>query len=205
MTEIVVALIGCAGAVATAVIQYMGKREAQRDARAARQELRFQSAALSFTDFIRDWGPIHEELCALLRDTPVDRFLMMRAWNGADAPRWTTALFQFRSVGQNPISYVHVELDGDYVERLKIVSVNGYAAWKVEDMPEGLVKSIYLREGVQSAAWYFVDRQMLEGRDSAAVTYVSFASHSVDVLDDATLTWCRMVVGRMKMMAREIS
>jgi len=79
----------------------------------AQLEMRFQRAALSFPEFVEEWTDIQQALLDLMETTSVDRFLILRAWNGHLEPRWTTAMYQMRTGVEVPVAYVHFELDRD--------------------------------------------------------------------------------------------
>ena len=126
-TQVIVASIGAAGAVAVAMI---GKtRLAQRQLRQAENELLFQRESLTFPEFVGEWAETHTDLIQLLEDTNVDRFMIFRAWNGILEPRWTTSVYQLRAGEQEPLAYIHFELDSDYVERLRATVGRGTCTW----------------------------------------------------------------------------
>ena len=50
-------------------------------------------------DFDQFWAGIENDLKSLLDETCIDRFLVLRAFNGQEKPKWTNAIFQMRSVG----------------------------------------------------------------------------------------------------------
>lgn len=193
MNEIIVAVIGLLGVALTA---YLGYRSKQVEREVARRELEFQAAALDFSAFLTEWDGCYADLLDLMQTTPVDRFLILRAWNGHMQPRWTTCCYQMRQGKQQPVSYVHVDLDRDYVERLSQAVQNGMVVIRTDQEPPSLVKSIYEAEGVKSSVWFHIE-SLAFGR-AKAITYCSFASADVDSLDDATLTFCRRIASRLK-------
>ena len=198
---ILTALIGCMGTIVVAIIGYYSKRntellhEAKEDQ--YERELKFQSDALSLKVEVKDWDLIAYELTALMRDSCVDRFLIFCAWNGKDRPKWTTAIYQFRSSDQQPVSYVHVELDADYIDRLAQAKTAGELHFNTEDIPQSLIKSVYKSEGVTEAVWYPIRQRQLEEGGSVALSYCSFATHNPEGLDENARVRCRMVVNRL--------
>lgn len=198
IVEIITSLVGLAGVTITAWFGYRKVRSASIEASQARSELKFQSHALSLTEFLGEWGEIHKDLESLMNDTEIDRFLILRAWNGAAAPKWTTAVFQYRMGNQRPESYIHFELDDDYVERLRQVVNSGSIAFTTSETNESAIKDIYTMEGVKSSAWFLIDKSTQPDTYSTAITYCSFASHTSDSVSAAAMTRCRMVVGRLK-------
>jgi hypothetical protein len=198
ITEIATSLIGLAGVTVTAWFGYKKVRTANIETSQAKSELQFQSHALSLTDFLGEWGEIHHELEDLMKNSEVDRFLILRAWNGLASPRWTTAVFQYRIGSHKPESYIHFELDADYVERLKQVVHSGSISFTTSEISDSAIKDVYAMEGVKSSAWFLIDKSAGPVAGSAAISYCSFASHSEDRIKPETMTRCRMVVGRLK-------
>lgn len=178
------------------------RRIAHRKSDATERELKFQAAALSWDDFVSEWAELNDEILRLIADTNIDRFLILRAWNGSMSPLWATAFLQIRDDGQMPVAYIHVELDDDYVERLHKTVRHGHIVFGVGEQPDGvLIKGIYTAEGVKHSAWFFVSKRELEGSDSAALTYCSFATHKDEPIDEGTLTRCKLIVSRLKGLA----
>lgn len=173
-------------------------RKANTEKRNQEAEIRFQSAALSFEDFLLDWGEIDAGVRDLFEKTNVDRFLLLRAWNGHSDPKWTTAFFQIRDGIHEPVSYVHFELDDDYVNRLMQIKSRGMIHFSSADLPESAIKRVYDLEKVKSSAWFFLDRRTLEGTNSSAITYCSFASHSAGELSQDEITKAQIIVSRIK-------
>lgn len=170
----------------------------------ATREVKFQAAALSFEDFLSEWDEVHKELNDLCNDTWIDRFMILRAWNGHLTPKWTTAVFQFRQGKQEPVSYVHFELDDDYVYKLREVVQRGSIAFAVEDLPESAIRRVYEVEGVKHSAWFHLDSSALPNSEARAITYCSFATHHDIPIDAKTITRCRILAGRLKGMAVSI-
>lgn len=203
VAEIIIAIVaGISGLAIAAVPAYLTYRIKSREVRqehaAAMRELDVQQAALGFDGFLSEWGTIHQELQALIHETPIDRFLILRAWNGEMTPKWTTAIFQFREGEQAPVSYVHFELDDDYVERLRHIASRSEAVLEVAHLPPSAIKSVYEMEGVKHSVWMHITTKKVEGSKSVAMTYCSFATHEDVALDDDTLTRCRLLVNRLK-------
>ena len=186
----------------TAFAGVCAARRAKRERDQAENEMGFQKAALSFTDFVGEWGEIEKELHSLVKETDIDRFLILRAWNGTLKPKWTTAVYQYREGSQEPRSYIHFELDDDYAFRLSQIISTGSLVFAVEEIPDSYVRQIYNAEGVKHSAWFFLSRKELEtNKDCVAISYCSFATHSDEQLDENTLTRCRILVSRLKSLA----
>lgn len=198
MTEIWTAIIGAVGVLATAIFGYLGVLARQKKLDLANKEMSLQSAALDFSRFISEWSLLQEELKNLMRDTCIDRFLILRAWNGMMTPKWTTAIFQYRQGDQEPIQYVHFELDNDYVERIMRAVQQGPFIMNVDEARDSAIRSVYLAEGVQQSAWFHLDTSKLPGSDAAAITYCTFATHEKDAITPDVMTRCWIISDRLK-------
>lgn len=201
-TEVIVAALGALSALGMAWFNYRKKDRAasHEHARAdqAELEMKFQRAALSFSSYLEEWSVIEAEARRILEETVVDRFMILRAWNGTHDPRWTTAVYQMRLAGQEPVQYVHFELDEDYQTRLREISARNYIHFMVNDIPDSNIRRIYEAEGVTNSAWFLIDEQKPEGTDAKAITYCSFATHKDEPMPEEVLTRCQVLVGRLK-------
>jgi hypothetical protein len=201
MHEVVIALIGLAGVIATASVGILKVAIERHKLIQAEQEVRFQRAALSFPEFVEEWDEIGKELVRLISETEVDRFMILRAWNGYLEPRWTTAVYQLRAAEQAPVAYVHFELDEDYVHRVKQIAKGGPISMITAELPHSEIKRVYMAEGVTASMWAHLDSfETTDGR-SRAVAYCSFATHVDTLLTEKTMTRCRVLVGRLKGLA----
>lgn len=163
------------------------------------RELTFQEAALSFEDFIVEWDAIHRDLTDLFATTNINRFLILRAWNGYSDPKWTTAFFQMRDGDYKPISYVHFDLDQDYIDRLNLIINRGYSVFTTDSMPDSKVKLVYTMEGIKHTVWFFIAKKFLDkDKDVAAITYCSFATQNDVELTDNEIAKCMLIVNRLR-------
>lgn len=196
-------IIGALATLITAIlgwVKYLSSKKREEESEnmrlQAENEMRFQRAALEFPDFIEEWSHISDDVVNLISETEIDRFLILRAWNGHLEPRWTTAVYQIRETGQKPIAYVHFELDKDYVSRLREISIANTMFFETDHIPESVIKDVYKVEGITSALWaHLHSTATLEG--GQAHTYCSFATHEGKISLE-TQTRCRILTGRLK-------
>lgn len=115
-----------------------------------------------------------------IRDrTNVQRALLLVSNNGHDIHRLDTRLKvsviaqsyepPFRSVIQE---YQNIVVDGEYAAMLQDVYDNGIAAFFVEKMPHGLLKTLYEGEGVYWSAIY----RIAEDKTKKKFYYMSLAT-----------------------------
>jgi len=196
-SEIIVALIGMFGVVGAAFLgaKYKTGKEQLKQ---AEKELDFQQVALGFSEFVEEWASINAEIRHLMTTTMIDRFIIFRAWNGYLSPRFTTAVYQQRAEDQEVISYIHVDLDQDYQNRIRDMVNRNDINFDVNDLPQSMIKSVYMSEGVTASYWSHLHSFNLKGSESRAVVYCSFATHSDKPLTEATLTKCRLLSSRLR-------
>ena len=131
-----------------------------------------------------------------MSETVLDRFLILRAWNGVIDPRFTTAVLQIRQGSQSPVSYVHVELDDDYVDRLMRIKARGHEYFVVDKESDSLIKRIYQFEGVKAALWVYLESKEHDG--SVRMSYCSFATHDDRGFTECEITRMVLLFGQLK-------
>lgn len=209
--EVLIAGISAISAMAVAYISIKKNKvadkktaDAEKVVKNAKKLVSRQAKVFDFTSCAEDWFELLQDLDELFASTTVDRFLILRAWNGELTPIWTTAIFQYRHGPQEPISYVSFELDSDYVSRLVETMRAGYHYMIVKDAKDCAIKSVYEMEGVQHSYWCSIGKeQYTDG--SASITYCSFASHEPIEMSDATKTKCRLIANTLSSISRSIN
>lgn len=180
---IVAAAIAALSSVLVALIGYWGYQQRDRHRKTAQEleyaekEISFRRESLELHVELHKWSDTEALVEQLLLDTEVDRFLILRCWNGERDPKWTTAIYQFRVGDTERFAYISVDLDADYVERLADMHTRGYHCIEVEGIPESLIKRIYNSEGVKHSVWFPIASTRLDSSSAVAHTYCSFASH----------------------------
>lgn len=192
---IVIATIGAIGAIIAAGFGFLGKWLEHQKRKQAEREIAAEADGLDVTKMIPKFDALVQELQKLMLKTPIDRFLILKAWNGRLDPRWTTAIFQYRTgAGGEPVSDVHFELDDDYLHRLQETVNTGSQYLTVREIPDSAIRRIYEAEGVSGAYWSHI-RTGVKDDGSAEIFYCSFATHDADGLDQKTRTHCDLLVG----------
>jgi len=203
--DVIIASVGAAGVIATA---YFGRtkvkerqqkqKEAEHERDQYKNEIAFKRASLSFEEFLTNWADISQDIDSLMLSTNVDRFLLLRAWNGLLEPKYTTAFYQIRQGNQKPVSYVHYELDDDYVQKLRHISKANRIYLEVDKMPDSGIKRIYDAENVKFSYWIHLKSEGIPGTESKSITYCSFATHSEHGIEIDARTRCDVISSRMK-------
>ena len=189
MIEILLSLIVTSGSIIVAVIQTRNKNKLLKQSKNLKNEISFSKSSLDFGLFLKDWAYLYNEITDLLENTEIDRFLILRAWNGSFDPKWTSAVMQIRQGEQEPVSYVHFELDKDYVNRLRLLDDNSLNYFKVEEIEDSAIKSVYEAEGVKASVWGLIGKQETE-KGSAAITYCSYSTHNKEGISKETRPKC---------------
>ena len=134
------------------------------------------------------------EIDNLVKETEIDRFLMLTAINGMKKIKKTTAYFQRREEGQKEYKYEDVKIDDNYRSLLKITIEVGYTYFLVSDLPhDALIKRIYEMEGVKASMWILIDINYNDD-GTVAVTYASLSTHKDGGICEETKT--RILVSR---------
>jgi len=199
--EVLVALCGLLGVSITAYIGWGRVQLEKARLGQAERELRFQRAALGFPEFVAEWDDINKQLVDLFMETEIDRFMILRAWNGQLEPRWTTAVYQLRETDQAPIAYVHWELDQAYQEAIRNIMAGRPMYFVVGEMTDSEISRVYRAEGVTASYWVHLDSFNTLDNTGRAEVYCSFATHDPELISENTQTKCRIIANRLKGLA----
>lgn len=160
-----------------------------------------EAEAMKFEHQFAASARIRDQFQALCEQTEVDRILLLIAWNGVAAPKWTKAIYQFRMGEQEVTEYIHTELDDDYRMRLVEIqdSPNG-KVYRVEEMAEhSLIRQIYDAERVKSSLWVFLRARAYD--DGTCYSYLSFSSHHTESISPDVRTRVRLLVNQIRSQA----
>lgn len=195
------ALAGALIAASTAAIkQYTKRKNSERELVEIKRELYLQSQALSLEDFLGALSEIQEDLRSLYEKHGIDRFIMLRAWNGISNPRYTNAFYQVRFGEQDPVQYVHFEIDDDYIKRLHTVMGERRAAFSTSEIPHSKIREVYELEGILHSAWFYICKKIDAKTNAAAITYCSFAKKIDERFKSTQIVECELIVGKIKQM-----
>ena len=193
-TEIFVAIISVSGVIASSTFAFLATKRSSDIS----VEQKLQRASFSFSEYLGEINSLDADVRTLFDETHIDRFLILRAWNGSMEPKWTSAVYQMRKIGQQYTQYSHFELDDDYKGRLRELLTRGTICFSVEEIDDSRIKSVYRLEGVRHSAWYLVDQRNLSEVGAKAITYCSFATHDEKKLSGEELTRCQLIVDKLR-------
>ena len=197
MTEIAVSIIVSIGGIIVAIIQTKKNKAISIQNDLLTNELNITKKSLDLGVFLKDWSDLYNHISGLINTTEIDRFIVLRAWNGARRPKWTTAVLQIRESGQEPVAYIHFELDNDYIDRLAKLDGGQLNYMHVDEMQNSAIKSVYEAEGVKASLWGIIEKQPKED-GSVAITYCSYSTHQNEGISEETKTKCRLIQGQLK-------
>jgi hypothetical protein len=212
--EIAVATIGAIPLIVGSVLAYrsaMYKQRVDHETKGIKRELNVVSTTLSsFGGMLMEFGQVEREIKELCAETEITRVLVLCAWNGIYTPKWTTAVWQYRQDfdcdgGINkPIGYVHVGLDGDYVDRLVQIKRKGSAMYETATAPNSLIKRIYESDEVIESLWVFLSSSETSSGDGKLITYMSFASQKGRI-SRSTQMKCELLAARLAPLTGQIT
>jgi hypothetical protein len=196
-TERIVAVLGLVGVIFATI---WGQKHRSR-ADQAEAVITLHRDAFDFTRYTQEWGDTITAIRDLQAETTVDRFLLLVAFNGKRDPRWVSDILQVREADQIPVSYRHLEIDESYRDMLREAERTGGYYMHVEDMPESILRDIYITEGVTSSAVFHIETRTDDKSGAAAYTICSFATRNPEGLSENCLKQCRILAGRIKGLA----
>lgn len=137
----------------------------------------------------------------LILKTKVDRFLLLKAENGATPMKTATALIERYRDKQDfyaVLLYDHVEIDEHYREMLKITEAQGFCDLETKKMPKGArLRGFYEDEEVTFSKCYFLMRMSLaDGK--TVIFYATIATKQTTDYTDREQREIERVVEYMK-------
>ncbi|MGB0732417.1 MAG: hypothetical protein ACPGPF_01585 [Pontibacterium sp.] len=197
--EVIISAITAISSIAIALITKIKSARSKQDAQSYKAEA--QRIKRDFARFVSLWSVVVIDIERLIEETEVDRFLMLEA-RGLPDPKVTNSIYQIRSSGQHVVDYVDVELDEDYISKLKKIIRDNQYYFIVKDESDCLIKRIYDAEGVKTSFWALIAIE--ETDEDRVITYCSFASHSGEI-SLRTQTKCTLITNRLSGTSRKIN
>lgn len=114
-------------------------------------------------DVIKAVANIYEMMHRVTSETAVQRMVIFKAENGGGKPKvgahiYVSAIMESIRTPVLPIvnEYQRLRADASYIELLSEVVTKGHAAYKSSEMPQSLLKTIYLAEKIKYSEVYFL-------------------------------------------------
>ena len=202
IVDVVLGLFALVGTLGGAYLAYKAKasatvKKAVIPMTNSEKDRAYVKSGKDFVNYLKVWNSIEADITNLLSNSCIDRFVLLRGWNGIRDPKYTTAIYQYKSKSDKYQKFEAVELDLDYRDKLR-KTYEGPVVFNIAEQKESLVKSIYELEGIKCAVWYYIISSSVDGVEERATTYCSFGSSSVDSMDPATLMRAQLLVSRIK-------
>lgn len=201
VTAIAVALVG----LAVAWVQ-TGRRKRERNLREnaegmldqAEAEMGLQRKAFNFTRYTGEWLEMVQMLNNVQEHSRIDRFVLLVAFNGKFQPRWVSDIMQIRNSRYSPTSYRHLAVDDQYAEMLQQIQKSGKTLLATKDMPDCMLKSIYVSEQVQESIVFHVETRENRDKGVVAITICSYATGHPEGFREVDIQEAELMTNRIK-------
>jgi hypothetical protein len=185
------------------LMAWWAKIQAEKAENSEKKYKDFLATTLKLHVNLHKWSYIEEDLKELMESSEIDRFLILRCWNGETTPEKTTAVYQYRLGNQERFEYISVDLDEDYRRRLNEMHSTSKHYVALKNLPESMIKSIYEAEGVWHSVWFPIQTSNMPGMTSVIHTYCSFASHSDEIISKKTQQKCQNLAWKISDILKE--
>lgn len=202
--ELMTSVVALAGIVITTfgavTVARMKKRQAviEKENRQYKTEIRYRSDVLSLKMEAADWNRLQNAVQRLLERTPIDRFLILNAYNGENDPKWTTTIHKIVSGQFRVVDYFNFEIDGHYVDVLHKVRSGEEVLLDAAHLGDSILKRVYQSEGVKQSLWFMIREKRMSDSKTVSISYCSFSTHGDEKIDADTILDCRRIVGMLR-------
>jgi len=163
-----------------------------------KNELSFRDEALSFP--LEPWQFMQLEMLldrVMQKGSgEIDRFFVLKAFNGVDEPKWTTAILSIVDGKYVKYDYVRFPLDDHYKDLLKRIRAGENVLLDVDQMVRSALKTVYQSEEIVSSLISHVIDILLSDQRTVSITYASFASHNY-VLSETVQMQCTLIANTL--------
>ena len=150
-----------------------------------RRRMRFTIEASDFEIrfALEDLVEIREDVRHVFASTKADRFLILKAENGKQSPKWATAIYEQHKGVPVVLAtevYKKIRIDDIYREMIDVAESEGVMMMHTGEMPRtSRLKAIYESEGVQHSNCYFLCRYPLKSdSEKWVVMYCTLATEN---------------------------
>jgi hypothetical protein len=192
-------ILGFLGVVVTSIGTLLVKHWLEK-----KSAIELSDSEIKFT--LTEINELHQRCLDLQQQTRIDRFLILKAENGKNAPKYTSVVFEQmrdRPLFIATLVYTKILLDGYYQEMLKSAEATGCVPLETATMPEqSKLRGFYENEKVKFSTIYFLARQDTEAKDNdkAIIWFCSMATHADTMPTKAEKLQCQLFVDFVKNM-----
>jgi hypothetical protein len=112
----------------------------------------------------------------LIKETEIDRVLILVAVNGVDHPTHASCIWDKRDPEED-WKYIDVPIDDDYRDRLKEAERRGYSVLITDKIQGTRIGKIYKAEGVRYSVWTSVGKRAALKTRQVAYCFCSWSTH----------------------------
>jgi hypothetical protein len=174
--------IGAAGTIGAAIAAAKLDKKVRRLESEANIERISRKAASCLDDFLV-MGSLYRSVKDIFKSTRADRFLIMIAVNGRTDFKHVTVIYQQFDKYDLYIDamriYKNMEIDAEYKKMLREARMNGTVLLDTNEMPDQIIKDIYLDEGVWHSKVKMMAKKSID-EDNDMLIFTSIATHNID-------------------------
>lgn len=158
-----------------------------------RKSKKYDNSSTGIIEGFDDISNIYFQMDRIIETTNAERVLLFKGSNGGGLPMagsefYTKAIHQSTD-GDESFDLVSrfntVLIDGNYANMLRDIVTSGFVRLKVSEMPDCLLKRIYIDEGVKySEVYYLVSKGLVDKKKKFEIFYMSIATHTQDNFDN---------------------
>lgn len=151
-----------------------------------RKSKQYNEKSLNIIEGLDDISNIYSQMEKIVDSTSASRVMLFRGSNGGGLPM-AGSEFYVKAIHQALLEndehnlverYNNVLIDGHYANLLRDIVTHGSIKIKVEEMPDCLLKRIYITEGVKySEVHYLVSKGLINRKQKFEIFYLSIAKN----------------------------
>lgn len=151
-----------------------------------RKSKQYNEKSLNIVDGFDDISNIYSQMDKIVDSTSASRVMLFRGSNGGGLPMAGSEFYVkaiHHSFSEDDVNnlverYTNVLIDGHYANLLRDIVTHGSVKIKVEEMPDCLLKRMYLTEGIKySEVHYLVSKGLIDRKIKFEIFYLSIAKN----------------------------
>ena len=151
-----------------------------------RKSKQYNEKSLNIIEGLDDISNIYSQMEKIVDSTSASRVMLFRGSNGGGLPM-AGSEFYVKAIHQALLEndehnlverYNNVLIDGHYANLLRDIVTHGSVKIKVDEMPDCLLKRIYITEGIKhSEVHYLVSKGLINRKQKFEIFYLSIAKN----------------------------